>query len=371
MNFDFSDDQKLLRKTAREFLTEHAPLALCRAVLESDASYSDTLWKSIAELGWQGTAIPEEYGGAGFGRLELAVIAEELGRALAPVPFSSSVYLAAEMILEKGSAAQKQAHLPKLATGECIGTLAHAERAGDPGPKEVATTFKRGRVTGVKVPVPDGDVAHLALVTAKSSKGLVLALVDLTGPGVERSRVRSIDPSRSLASIRFDNAPAEALGEAGSAWPALQRVLDRAAVLMAFEQIGGAERAFELTREFCLGRYAFGRPVASFQAVKHRLADLYVEIELARSNAYYGAWALSTDSPQLATAACGARASASDASELAAKEMIQLHGGVGYTWEYDCHLFYRRAKLLGVLLGSADHWREQLMRRLESREAAA
>src|SRR5512140_2256166 len=195
MNFDFSDDQKLLRQTAREYLTEHAPLSLCRAVLESEAAYSDTLWKGVAELGWLGTAIPEEYGGAGFGRLELAVMAEELGRALAPIPFSSSMYLAAEAIQEAGSAAQKQHVLPKLASGEWIGTLAHAEKPGDVGPKEVATTFKRGKLSGVKVPVPDGDVAHYAVVTAKSGKGLALTLVDLTGSGIERSVVRGIDPS--------------------------------------------------------------------------------------------------------------------------------------------------------------------------------
>ena len=234
----------------------------------------------------------------------------------------------------------------------------------DAAPVLVTTTFSGGTLSGCKVPVPDGDVAHWAVVTAKSGDRAVLALVDLTASGVERSAVRSIDPSRSLATIRFTAAPAQLLGD-GSGPDITSRVLDRAAVLMAFEQIGGAERAFELTREFCLGRYAFGRPIASFQAIKHRLADLYVEIALARSNAYYGAWALSNDRDELATAACGARASASDAFELASTEMIQLHGGVGYTWEYDCHLFYRRAKWLGLVLGSAGQWREQLMQRLD------
>ncbi len=366
MNFDFSDDQRLLQKTAREYLAEHAPLSLCRAVLESDAAYSDTLWKGIAGLGWLGTAIPEEYGGAGFGRLELAVIAEEVGRALAPIPFSSSVDLATEAIVLFGSAAQKQEYLPKLATGESIGTVAHSEGSGEHGPEGITTTFARGKLTGVKVPVPDGDVAHFAVVTANRGKSVALAVVDLTGAGVERSAVRSIDPSRSLASVRFDGAPAQLLGDDGMGWDAVTHLLNRAAVLMAFEQLGGAQRAFEMTREYCLSRYAFGRPVASFQAIKHRLADLYVEIELARSNGYYGAWALSTDSPELAIAACGARASASDAFELASQEMIQLHGGVGYTWEFDCHLFYRRAKLLTAALGSANQWRENLIQRLQA-----
>jgi len=363
MNFDFSDDQKLLQQTANEYLSEHAPLSVCRAVLESEAAYSETLWKGIAELGWLGTAIPEEYGGAGFGRLELAVLANEIGRSLAPIPFASSAYLACEAILQFGSDAQKRHYLPKLATGEWIGTFAHVEKLGAPGPAAIATKFEGGKLSGTKVPVLDGDVAHFAVVTAKGGAGVVTVLVDLSGDGVERTSVRSVDPSRSMASVRFENAPAQPLGS-GDGWAIAQNVLDRAAVLMAFEQLGGAQRAFEITREFCLGRYAFGRPIASFQAIKHRLADLYVEVELARSNAYYGAWALSNETPELNVAACGARASASDAFELAATEMIQLHGGVGYTWEYDCHLFYRRAKLLGLVLGNAHQWREQLIERL-------
>ncbi len=204
------------------------------------------------------------------------------------------------------------------------------------------------------------------MVTAKGGTDVGLVLVDLTGSGVDRSAVRCIDPSRSLAALHFNGAPAQWLGDTASGWAPVQRVLDGAAVYTAFEQLGGADRAFEITREYCVSRYAFGRPIASFQALKHRLADLYVEIELARSNAYYGAWALSNESKELATAACGARAAATDAFELASKEMIQLHGGVGYTWEFDCHLFYRRAKLLGGVLGSASQWRENLIQRLEA-----
>ena len=365
MNFDFSDDQKLLQKTAREFLNEHAPLSVCRAVLESEARYSETLWNEVARLGWLGTAIPEAYGGAGFGYLELAVVAAELGRALAPIPFSSSVYLATEAILRAGSPAQKQHYLPKLASGEWIGTFAHAETPGHHGQAGVATTLKNGALSGGKLAVLDGDSADFAVVSAHAGNDVTLVLVDLTADGVERTSVRSIDPSRSVASIRFAGAPAQQLGDDGG-WALAEHLLDRAAVLMAFEQIGGAERALETTREYCLTRYAFGRPIASFQALKHRLADLYVEIELARSNAYFGAWALSNESAEIARAACGARASATEAFELASTEMIQLHGGVGYTWEYDCHLFYRRAKLLAAVLGGAAVWRERLIQRLEA-----
>lgn len=371
MNFDYSDEQKFLRQTAREFLDAQAPLSVCRTVLESEASYSESLWKGVAELGWQGTAIPEAYGGAGFGHLELTVIAEELGRALAPIPFASSVYLATEAVLLAGTEAQKKAHLPRLAAGESFGTFAHTERPGHHGPEGVRTTFVGGKLTGTKLAVADGDVANLAVVTAAGELGTVLALVDLDGPGVRRTKVASIDPSRSLATIELNGAPAELLGEDGKGWSLAERLLDRAAVLLAFEQLGGAQRAFEITREYALNRYAFGRPIASFQAVKHRLADLYVEIELARSNSFYGAWALSHDHPELATAACGARVSASDAFDLMSTEMIQLHGGVGYTWELDCHLFYRRAKMLAVILGTADEWRDRLIQRLSQRSPDA
>jgi alkylation response protein AidB-like acyl-CoA dehydrogenase len=370
MNFDFSEDQKLLQKTVRDYLTEHAPLSVCRDVLESKKPYAADLWKGAAELGWLGTAIPEEYGGAGFGQLELALVAEEIGRALAPIPFSSSVYLATEAVLLAGSDAQRKSLLPRLASGELIGTLAWAEKPGAVTPASIQATFAKGRLRGVKLPVADGEAAGLAVVVAKSAGGLSLALADLGADGVRREAVESFDGSRPQARVTFEDAPAELLGAEGQGAALLEKLLDRAAVLMAFEQVGSAQRALEITREFTLGRYAFGRPVASFQAIKHRLADLWVAVELARSNAYYGAWALAGDEPELGVAACGARVSATDALDLAGVEMVQMHGGVGFTWEYDCHLFYRRSKLLGLALGSAREWRDKLIRRLDARHAA-
>ena len=367
MNFDFSEDQKLLQKTVRDYLEEHAPLSLAREVLESPATFCADLWKGAAELGWLGTVIPEEFGGAGFGHLELCLIAEELGRALAPIPFSSSVYLASEAVLAAGSQAQRSTLLPRLTSGELIGTFALAERPGSLDAASIRTRFEGGRLTGTKRPVADGEAAGLAVVAARSGAGVSLVLADLGAEGVRREALESLDASRPQAAIAFENAPAELLGAEGQGWALAERLLDRAAVLMAFEQIGSAERAFDMTREFTLGRYAFGRPVASFQAVKHRLADLWVAIELARSNAYYGAWALSGDEPELPVAACGARVAATEALEQAATEMVHLHGGVGFTWEYDCHLFYRRAKFLGLALGSAREWRDKLVRRLDAR----
>jgi acyl-CoA dehydrogenase len=366
MNFDFSEEQKLLQKTARDYLEDNAPLSVCRAVLEGKETHSEELWKGAAEMGWLGAAVPEAYGGAGFGHLELSLIAEEVGRSLAPIPFASTVYLAIEALMLAGSEEQKTTHLPGLVAGERIGCFALSERPGHTGEASIQARFADGKLSGTKLPVLDGNIAGLAVVAARGDKGLSLLVVDLDHKSVTREAVGSIDPSRSQGKLSFVDTPAELLGVEGEGFALAERLLDRAAVLMAFEQLGSASRAFEITKEYAMGRYAFGRPIASFQAIKHRLADLYVAIELARSNAYYGAWALENDSPDLATAACGARASATDALELAGTEMIQIHGGVGYTWEYDCHLFYRRAKLLGLALGSANEWREKLIQRLEA-----
>jgi len=370
MNLDFSEDQKLLQKTARDFLAERAPLQVTRAVLESGKHWNPELWKAAAEMGWQGAAIPEEYGGAGFGYLELVLIAQEIGRALAPIPFGPSVYLATEAILLAGKDQQRKKWLPALANGTAIGTLALAEAPGFPSQTSLKTAFTGGKLSGKKIAVPGGNVASFAVVAARSGAGISLAIVDLSGPGVTRTATESIDPTRASAEINFKDAPAELLGDDGRGWELLERVLDRAAVLSAFEQLGGAERAFELTRDFTMGRYAFGRPIASFQALKHRMADLYVAIELAKSNCYWGAWALSEDNAELAIAAPAARVSATEAFDLAAVEMVQMHGGVGFTWEYDCHLFYRRAKHQAVALGSPAHWREKLVQRLIAKQAA-
>jgi len=369
MNFDFSEDQKVLRDQARKFLGERASPARVRRILETDAPYDTDLWSGMAEMGWMGTAIPESLGGAGLGHLELCVIAEELGRSLAPTPFSSSVYLATEALLLAGAPEQKQRYLPRLALGETIGCLALAEGPGGPRLDRLQTRATAGRLSGAKLPVADGDVADFAVVVARgggAGEGSVsLFLVDLAGPGVTRDPVSTVDPTRSHARLVFEGAPAEPLGAAGEGGALLRHLLDRAAVLMAFEQVGGAQAALEMAREYALGRFAFGRPIASFQAIKHKLVDMYVGIELARSNAYYGAWALATGAPELPVAAAAARVSATEAFYVAAKENIQTHGGMGFTWEFDCHMYYRRAKLLALALGSARRWKDELIARLE------
>ncbi|MES2035408.1 MAG: acyl-CoA dehydrogenase family protein, partial [Pseudomonadota bacterium] len=246
MNFDFSDDQKQLREQARRFLTDRCSPTAVRAILEGSESYDRALWKGLGEMGFLGAAIPEEYGGVGLGHLELCVIAEELGRAVAPVPVASSIYLAAEFLMAAGTEDQKQAWLPKIASGELIGTFALAEGIGRVSEKNIKATVVSGKLSGTKTPVADGDIADFAVVAARSGASISLYLVDLNGPGVTRTVLDSIDPTRSQATLVFDGATAELLGESHQGWRIASEVMDRAAVLMAFEQVGGSDRALEM-----------------------------------------------------------------------------------------------------------------------------
>ena len=372
MDFDFSADQKQLQSEVRRFLSERCTRDTVRAVLEGPQAHDGKLWQQLGELGYLGAAIPEEYGGTGAGYLELCVIAEEIGRALAPVPFASSICLAAEVLLLAGTEEQKQAYLPDVASGRKIGTVAWVEGVGRARPGAVQATVSNGVLNGRKTAVSDGEIADFAIVGARAGQDsdLSLYLVDLNAPGVTRTTVPSLDPSRTLAQIDFDAVAAEPLGQARKGWDTLSTALDRAAILMAFEQVGGADRALEMGRDYALGRFAFGRPIGSQQAIKHMLADMYVSATLARSNCYYGAWALSTNSPELAEAAATARVSATQAFLHCARNNIQVHGGMGFTWEFDCHLYFRRANVLALALGSLSTWEDILVERLASRHAA-
>ena len=386
MDFDFSPEQRQLKDQARRFLADHCGRSAVRAVLDGPTSFDAPLWLGLADQGYLGAAIPEAYGGLGAGYAELCVVAEELGRALAPVPFSSSIGLAAELLLRAGTEAQKQRYLPVLASGKLIGTLALAEGPGRVSAASVASRVSGGLLSGTKLPVADGDIADFAVVAAHDgthdvapgggaaalSQSLSLYLVDLHAAGVKREALPSIDPTRSQARIAFTQAAAEplgGLGAMGAAEATLSAVFDRAAVLMAFEQLGGADRALEAACAYAQERFAFGRPIGSLQAIKHLLADMYVSATLARSNAYYGAWALSTDSTELPEAAATARVSATQAYQHCARNSLQVHGGMGFTWEFDCHLHYRRANLLALALGSLSRWEDLLIERLRDRQS--
>jgi alkylation response protein AidB-like acyl-CoA dehydrogenase len=372
MNFDFSDDQKFLKGEARKFLEANCQTARVRKVLDDDGkAYDADLWKAVAEQGWLGAAIPEEHGGLGLGHLELCVIAEELGRVVAPIPFASTVYFLAEAVMLAGDADQKARLLPKIAAGEVIGCVASSEGPGPVTAATVQATVTDGKLSGAKIPVTDGDIADVALVLAKEGGKLSLFLVDLAAGGVTREAVKTLDPTRDAAKLVFAGASAQRLGPAGEGLALLEQVLDRAAVLLSFEQCGGADRCLDMAKEYALERYAFGRVIASYQAIKHKLADMYVKNELARSNAYYGAWALNTNAPELPVAASAARIAGSEAFWFASKENIQTHGGIGFTWEMDCHLYYRRSRQLSLVAGAPRVWKERLVSHLERRNAAA
>jgi len=368
LNFDFSDEQRQLQDHVRRILSEQCGSDVVRQVLDGDAPFDRDLMQALGALGVLGAAIPEQYGGSGQGPLELCLIAEELGRAIAPVPVSSSIYLAAGFLLAAGSEDQKQAHLPGICTGETVGTFAHAEAPGRVSAKSVQTIVRNGRLSGTKIAVPDGAGADMAVVSAREGDGLSLWLVDLKADGVTVEPVDSIDPSRKQALIRLDDTPVERL--AGDA-TTIAQVLDRAAIYLGFEQVGGADRALETARDYALERMAFGRQIGSFQAIKHMLADMYVSATLARSNAYYAAWALSTDAAELAVAAATIRVSATQAYQHCAKNNTQVHGGMGFTWAFDCHLHYRRSNALALALGPLSEWQDRLIEQMRLANASA
>lgn len=374
MNFDFSDDQKLLKEQIRRFLADKCPPQVVRRVLDGNETHAEEVWRGLVELGVPGTVIPEAYGGLGLGPLELCVIAEEIGRAAAPVPFDSSVVLASEALKLAGSEAQKKQWLPRLAAGEVLGTLAVAEGPQPPRPRNLRATFGGGRLNGTKVPVADGEAAGVAVVLAgtggQGERALSLVLVDLGQPGVRRRRVETIDPARKHAELTFDDAAAELLGSEGEGWRTLERLYDSAAVYLAFAQVGGAEAAMWMARDYALQRQAFGRAIGSYQAIKHKLADCYVKLELARSNAYYGAMMLADGGADLPLAAAAARIAATEAYDFAAKENIQTHGGIGFTWQADTQFHYRRARVLALALGGPMAWKDKLVSRLEQKNAA-
>jgi alkylation response protein AidB-like acyl-CoA dehydrogenase len=366
MNFDFSDDAKLLAEQARRFLSDKCPPSVTRQSLDGHAPYAASLWQDVAAMGWIGTAIPEQYGGAGLGYEGLCLLAEEIGRVVAPIPFASTAYLAAEAILTAGSEAQRTTHLPAIADGSATFCFALDEGFGTPDPAAIKARVIGGRLTGAKFPVADGGIAtHAVVVAADEHRNPALFIADLAD--VQRQTLKTLDPTRDHAKLTFQSTPVEALT---GGWGSVQRVLDRSAILFAFEQIGGASTCLEMAKAYALERYAFGRPIGSFQAIKHKLADMYVAIELARSNAYYGAWALTEDAPDLPMAAATARVSATEAFHLASKENIQTHGGIGFTWAMDCHLFYRRSKQLALAIGSPPFWKNRLIDLLETRNAA-
>lgn len=370
MDFDYSEDQRYLREEARRFLSGSGSIAVARQILDDPVrSYDATLWSKIAEQGWLGTAIPENYGGLGLSHVELGAIAEEIGAALAPVPFGSTLYLFAEALLMAGTEAQKQALLPLVATGSLIGCGAIWEGSGDLMVDAIRAEVRDGRLTGTKLPVVDGLIADHAVVLARQDDKIGLYLADLHDAAVTRVALESVDGTGGIARLEFDGVPVERLGNSDEA--TLLSLLARAAVMFGFEQVGGADACLKRTTEYAKERQAFGAAIGRFQAVKHKLADMFVGNELARSHVFHGVWAVEDSPERLMAAAAAARIAASDAYWFASKEAVHLHGAIGFTWEQNSHLYYRRAHTLSLLLGSPDWWKERLFAELAERYDAA
>ena len=372
MNFDFSDEQHMLRDEVRKFLVKESPLKVARDVLEQGLTHSGPVWRGLAGLGATALMLPDDCGGAGLGAMELCVVAEELGRQLSPVPLASTLYLAAQAVLLGGTAAQQQRWLSPVAEG-AIGAFAAPLDGGVDA--AALPRFDGECLTGIVPLVADGGCATWAVVLAADGQERPVWVVSGLERGLVRRALATLDPVKPFAHWRFEATPAEALAAAPDATALLERVRNRAAVFLAFEQLGAADAALEMAAACARERRAFGRTIGSYQGIKHKLADLYNANQLARVHCYYGAWAITADAaapagaPELAAAAASARVSATLAATQAAHEGLHVHGGMGYTWEVDCHLFMRRARQQAVLLGHEHAWREQLAAALEARLA--
>ena len=373
MNFAFTDEQEELRATARAFLADNASSEAARSAMESELGWDPDLWKRIAsEMGWTALPIPEAYSGLGLGPVELVALLEVMGEALLCSPYLSSVCLGAGAILAAGSEEQKRELLPSIAAGDTRAALAVTESGPYQGPDGVTTEARRDGgdwvLSGAKRFVVDGHTADLLVVAARDEEGgLGLFAVPGESASVKRHGLATMDRTRRLADVdlRHVRVPGSArLGGAGDATPALARALDVAAVTLASEQVGGAQRCLDLSVAHAKERVQFGRPIGSFQAIQHTCADMMVALESARSGVYYAACAAQEESDELAVAASLAKATASEAFFRCAADALQVHGGVGFTWEYDIHLYLKRARASEGLLGTPDWHRERVARHL-------
>lgn len=356
-----TEEMGLVRSTAREYLEDRYSTTRVRELMMSDTGFDRAAWTEFAEMGWTGLAIPEEHGGAGYGFLELSIVLEEMGRQVTPGPFFASAVLATTAILDLGSPEQQAGILPGLASGQTIATLAMFESSRDWGLTNIASRgSKRGDgwvVSGAKRHVLDGHLADKILVVAKVNDGLGVFVVDSQATGVEISQVPVLDPTRRQSEVRFNDVNAEML--LGDRPGDVARVLALGSTALAAEQAGGAQRCLEMAVEYALARHQFGRPIGSYQAIKHRCAEMLMKVEHAKSTAYHGA-RVTDDPSELAIAAPLAASICSEAYLWAAAESIQIHGGIGFTWEHDAHLYLKRAKSSSLLLGDTGYHRRRL-----------
>ncbi|HUI02106.1 MAG TPA: acyl-CoA dehydrogenase family protein [Acidimicrobiales bacterium] len=369
MNFAFSEEQEELRSAVRRFLEDKSPVSEVRRLMETTEGYDRAVWEQMAnQLGLQALAIPEEYGGAGFGYVELIVVFEEMGAALMCAPYFSTVALAANALLTSNDDSAKKDLLPGIASGETIATLALTEDSGrwDLDGVTLAATGKGDSWTldGHKMFVIDGHTANLVVVAARTPTGVSLFAVEGGASGLTATPLSTMDQTRKQARLEFSSTPARLIGDEGGAAAGLSKTLDLAAVALAAEQVGGAQRCLDMAVEYAKTRIQFGRPIGSFQAIKHKCADMLLEVESGKSAAYYAGWAAAEDSDELPVVASLAKSYCSEAYFHAAAENIQIHGGIGFTWEHDAHLYFKRAKSSELMLGDPTYHRELLAQRI-------
>jgi alkylation response protein AidB-like acyl-CoA dehydrogenase len=371
MDFLCTDEQLELRATVRDFLASKSAEPTVRELMATPAGYDRAVWRQLSDqLGLTGLAVPEEYGGSGSGYVELGIVFEEMGRALLCAPYLASVALATEALLRCTDEAARKDLLPGLASGTTIGTLALLEQPGRWDEASVQTRARRvfggaGWVLdGGKRHVLDGHIADLIMVGARTPAGVALFAVDGLAPGLRRVPVPTLDQTRKQAHLEFTGTPARLIGDEADGWRVLRRVLDTAAILLAAEQVGGACRAVEMAAGYAAMRVQFGRPIGAFQAIKHMCADMLTEAEAARSAACYGLWALAGDGEDVPLAASVAKVYCSAAYAKIAGDLIQVHGGIGFTWEHPAHLYFKRAKTSEVLFGTPAYHRDLLALRL-------
>ena len=369
MSMTFTEEQDEFRKSVRRFLEQKSSSADVRRLMETDEGYDPGVWQQMAEqLGLQGLALPEEYGGSGFGFIEQIAVLEEMGRALLCAPYFSSVVLAGTALVQSGDDAAKRDLLTGIADGSTIATLAWVENPTEWGMGSLSTTARRSgdgyTIDGTKTLALDGHTASLILVVAQADGGPSLFAVDASASGLTRRKLETLDMTRKVAALEFAGTHARLIADEGAAASILQRTLRLAAVALAAEQVGAAQKCLDMSVEYAKLRVQFGRPIGSFQAIKHKCADMLLEVESARSAAYYAAWAAAEGSDELPLLASLAKAYCSDAFANVATENIQIHGGIGFTWEHDAHLYYRRAKSTEQFLGSPSEHRDLLARRL-------
>jgi alkylation response protein AidB-like acyl-CoA dehydrogenase len=372
MNFGFNEEQELLRNTARKFFENECGSDTVRRLMETPEGISAELWKKLAEQGWLGLIYPEQYDGTGLGLVDLVVLMEELGRAVAPGPYFSTVLQRGLAILEAGGEGQKNEWLPRIAAGDKRVALAWMEPSAQLGPAGVTlTAVKRGEtftLSGTKLFVHDAHTADALVVAARTrpgagADGVSLFLLPKGTKGLEVTLLPTMDQTRKLCEVACSDVTVGAdalLGAAGAGWAPLSRVLDRATVALCAEMCGGAQKVLDMTVEYAKIRQAFGRPIGSYQGVKHRAADMLVDVENSKSITYYAAWALDENSPEAPLAVSMAKAYVSDAFRRVAAGGIQLHGGIGFTWEHDLHLYFKRAKGSEFTFGDATHHRERV-----------